>query len=379
MKKILFAATLAALFSASCTTEKPKTEKEILIEKIENHSEALLIKECWIRDPFIFLTPEGKYMLTGTAEKDNDAEFQKDPYSQGEISNDLLLWESDNLVDWKAIEPTYNTKDNPELTSYMDMKKNKWALEVLWAPELHYYNNEWVLIHCPQSVSNLATTKTLDENSEWEFHNTEAFYDKHDPSIFVDANNDAYLLWGYYKFFIQKLKSDLSDFAGEPVTLSPSDRTMGHEGSTMYKIGDKYVYVGTAWSTDNMRKGSYNLYYCTADSPTGPFGERRFMGRFLGHGTPFIDKNGNWWCTAFYNANVEPLDTTDIDTKDLSQDAQTINKMGVTIVPLEVEQLTDGDVYMKAKAPHYNVIGADEADGENLIKRDSILQTLRKK
>ena len=70
----------------------------------------------------------------------------------------------------------------------------------------------------------------------------------------------------------------------------------------MRKIGNKYVHFGTAWSTDRGRQGSYNLYYCTADKITGPYGPRKFAGRFLGHGTPFQDKDGKWWCTAFFNA-----------------------------------------------------------------------------
>jgi arylsulfatase len=128
----------------------------------------------------------------------------------------------------------------------------------------------------------------------------------------------------------------------------------------MLKIGNKYVFIGTAWSTDTGRKGSYNLYYCTSDKPTGPFSERRFLGRFLGHGTPFKDKKGNWWCTAFFNANVPPISGEGIQTRDLSENAQTINEQGTTIVPLDVKIVANGDVYMRAKDPRYAVPGPDE-------------------
>ncbi len=104
----------------------------------------------------------------------------------------------------------------------------------------------------------------------------------------------------------------------------------------MIKVGGKYVHLGTAWSTDQGRKGSYNLYYCVADKITGPYGPRKFAGRFLGHGTPFQDKDGKWWCTAFFNANVPPLPREGIETRDLGDNAQTINEQGVTIVPLDV-------------------------------------------
>jgi len=112
--------------------------------------------------------------------------------------------------------------------------------------------------------------------------------------------------------------------------------------------------------TDKSRKGSYNLYYCTSDSVMGPYGERRFVGRFLGHGTPFCDKSGQWWCTAFFNANVPPIDDTDIRNRDLSENALTINQQGTTIVPLEVKILPDGDVYIRAIDERYAYPGPDE-------------------
>jgi arylsulfatase len=193
---------------------------------------------------------------------------------------------------------------------------------------------------------------------------------KHDPSLFRDGET-WYLLWGNTQ--LAPLSDDFSRFTAGPIRIDPAGNRpdprrngatlsrIGHEGATMRKIGDKYVHFGTAWSTDQMRKGSYNLYYCTADKITGPYGPRRFAGRFLGHGTPFQRRDGKWWCTAFFNANVPPLPRTDIETRDLSQDAQTINQRGATIVPLDVRILPDGDIYIRAKDPAYAMPGPDEA------------------
>ena len=108
----------------------------------------------------------------------------------------------------------------------------------------------------------------------------------------------------------------------------------------MRKLGGQYVLFGTGWSTGKMRRGSYNLYYAVANRITGPYGERRFAGRFLGHGTPFQDREGRWWCTAFFNANVPPLTREQARRRDLSETAQTINPQGVTLVPLTIALLT---------------------------------------
>ena len=84
------------------------------------------------------------------------------------------------------------------------------------------------------------------------------------------------------------------------------------------------------------------------------------LGVFLGHGTPFQDKAGRWWCTAFYNANVPPLNRDQLRTADMSDNAYTINPQGVTLVPLDVKLLEDGAVYIRAKAPDYAIPGKEE-------------------
>jgi arylsulfatase len=105
--------------------------------------------------------------------------------------------------------------------------------------------------------------------------------------------------------------------------------------------------------------GPNNLYYCTADKVTGPYDERKFAGRFLGHGTTFRDKSGRWWCTAFYNANVPPITRREINTKDLSDNAYTINRQGLTLVPMEIGSV-DGEITVCAKDPAYATPGPEE-------------------
>jgi arylsulfatase len=182
-------------------------------------------------------------------------------------------------------------------------------------------------------------------------------FNKHDPSLFQDDDGSLWLTWG--NRMLAPMKRDLSGFLAEPIEIEPSNRKIGHEGTLIKKFGSKYVLFGTGWSTDKGRKGNYNLYYCTADKITGPYSERRFCGRFLGHGFPFQDHNGKWWCTAFYNGNIPPVSREDLK-KDLPDTAYTINKMGTTIVPLEIEIDDEGDVFIRAVDPDYAVPGPEE-------------------
>ena len=183
---------------------------------------------------------------------------------------------------------------------------------------------------------------------------------RHDPSLFKDDDGSWWLIWGATQ--IAKLKPDFSDFASEPVTIGPSGdmKKMGHEGCLIMKIEGKYVLFGTGWSTGIGRRGTYNLYYATADKITGPYSERKFVGRFLGHGTPFKTKDGNWWCTAFYNGNVPPLNKEGIEDKNLIFTAASINQRGTTIVPLHLYTNTDGELIIRAKDSAYATPGPDE-------------------
>jgi arylsulfatase len=276
----------------------------------------------------------------------------------------MQAWRSKDLASWESLGTPFSLKDGIWFTAKSADFKNKpesqWRL---WAPELHEIDGRWAIVQTspsPVRGSNLTFTKDLKLQGPFSNPMGEKIGHRHDPSLFKDDDGSWWLIWGATE--IAKLKNAFSDFDGPSVAIAPSgDMTkIGHEGCLMRKIGGKYVLFGTGWSTQQPRKGSYNLYYATADKITGPYSERKFAGRFLGHGTPFQDKGGRWWCTAFYNANVPPLSTTDIASRDLSETAQTINRQGVTLVPLEAEVDKSGEVCIRAKDPAYATPGPDE-------------------
>jgi arylsulfatase len=330
---------------------------------LKTHDRALHIRDDWIRDPYIILGPDDFYYLTGTTPNPRDARAQSDPYNRGLgrdsiVGTAVQVWKSKDLIEWEYLGAPFTLERD---------SRHKPPGDRLWAPEIHWLGNRWALVHCPGAKANLALTQGPALQGPWSKPLGERLGNKHDPSLFRDGNV-WWLLWG--NTYIAPLKGDFTDFAANPVRIDPAgSRTnalgevksvIGHEGATMRKIGNRYVCFGTAWSTDQMRKGSYNLYYCTSDEITGPYGPRRFVGRFLGHGTPFQTRDGKWWCTAFFNANVPPLARENIEKRDLSEDAQTINQRGTTIVPLEVKILADGDVYIRAKDPAHATPGPDE-------------------
>ncbi len=79
----------------------------------------------------------------------------------------------------------------------------------------------------------------------------------------------------------------------------------------------------------------------------------------MGHGTIFKDKEGRWWCTAFYNAGKPTLTPEQMQIRDVSDAAYTLNRHGLTIVPMDL-RIVDGDVVVRPKDSAYAKPGPEE-------------------
>ena len=383
LHKVLFVETpkqaaKADQFEKIAFVEKPTDRKpgpvmstETIRAGLKSHDKALFIKAGWIRDPYIMLGPDGYFYLTGTQPNEGDPREAKNPYNIGLgdesiVGNQVRVYRSQDLIEWESLGVVF-TQDDFFKRQTDGKKRNK--DEKIWAPELHWMGDRWALVHCPKQVSSLALTSGKELKGPWTHPMKGGMGERHDPSLFQDDDNSVWLLSG--NTVVEPLSKDLSSYLAKGVRIDPSGSRLGpngesinrigHEGATMMKVDGKYVHLGTAWSTDKGRKGSYNLYYSVAEKMTGPFGPRQFAGRFLGHGTPFRDKDGKWWCTAFFNANVPPLPQDGIEKRYIGDDAHTINEQGVTIVPLDVRTLSNGEVIILAKDPAYATPGPDES------------------
>ena len=362
MKRSAFLLVLLTTQAAVCLAAM---DEDLIRKGLQTHDCALHIKDGWMRDPYIVLAPDGYYYLTGTTPLPEDERQTTDKYNTGLgpqsiVGYQMQLWRSPDLIHWEYLGAPYSLRDGiwPQARPqrFEQVPRSEWRL---WAPELHPIDNRWVIVHTSPSPARGANLSVTQGNViEGPFTNPmgAAIARRHDPSLFIDDDRTIWIIWGATQ--IAPLKPDLSALTGQATNIGPANRKMGHEGCLIRKIGPKYVLFGTGWSTDKMRHGTYNLYYCTADQVTGPYGPRQFAGRYLGHGTPFQDKQNRWWCTAFFNANVPPLTRDETRTRDMSDNAYTINPQGVTIVPLDVRP--DGAIHIRAKDPDYAHPGPEE-------------------
>jgi len=347
-RKLSFLKLFLCLSMLPMMSSAQKESDHNLQRALERHDKAVRVFGGTMRDPFVTLAPDGYYYLACTRP------LKTFPNSLP----GMQFFRSKDLVIWEKLSPIWEAKDSEYGRELMDAAAKRNTHAGIWAPEVHFIDGRWVVVNTSNMrMANILVTKGTDLTGPYTepmglnvgFHR--------DPTIFVDDDGTKWMLTDAVE--IHKLKPDFSDFDGFRKLIGPSDRILGHEGVFVTKIGSKYVMFGTGWSTDNMRRGTYNLYYCVADQVTGPYGPRQFAGRYLGHGNLFQDKKGRWWCTAFYNADHPTLTPEEAATTDMSNSAYTINKGGLTLVPMEVYE-KNGQVVVRAKDEAYRYPGEDE-------------------
>ena len=118
-----------------------------------------------------------------------------------------------------------------------------------------------------------AIGKPLFENGSW---------DHIDPTVLIDDDGQAWLMWGNPQCYYLKLNRDMISYSGELGRLDMTEEAFGGPMMSQREKGKKYKdsYVEGPWLTKS--NGTYQLLYAaggvpehisysTASSPTGPW------------------------------------------------------------------------------------------------------------
>lgn len=341
----------------------PRYKKTFVMEAIGDYNDGT----AYMRDPYV-MTKDDTYYLTYTAGGD-----------------EVPIYTSSDMLNWTLLNDTYEMSNLSYYDDFVTDGIDESDFKV-WAPEIHYLESisKWCMVHTTNQTRAMIA---LCDNASFAPNDTTfpqgiTLGSQHDPSIFVE-NDDIWLTMRCADI-IEFSNNELTTFVNETrdgdnklsgtytslsVDSSTNDGYMGHEGTQIVKIGDRYVWFATAWSGEKgaSQKGTYNLYYATSTSlggNSGKYGDRRFAGRCLGHGTIFQDLKGNWWCTAFKNGTaVLPEDIAELVPADTEQ-SWSINENGFTLVPINVHIDEEDDVVITAMDPYYAVPGAEETQTE---------------
>ncbi len=188
MKFFLSALPLLALTATLCagpTTNlpagvAPAMSRSEVEAGLKSHDRALYIKQGWIRDPYITVGPDKLYYLTGTTPNEGDPREQGEPYNTGLGRESIVgaavrVWRSKDLIDWEYLGAPFTLAQNSIA---------KPPEKLVWAPELHWTGDRWMLIHCPAPKANFALSAGPKLKGPW----THPLGGKHDPSLFKDGD-----------------------------------------------------------------------------------------------------------------------------------------------------------------------------------------------
>ena len=132
-------------------------DRKVIEKGLKTHDRALHIKDGWMRDPYIILAPDGYYYLTGTTPLPNGPRRIDHTYNTGLgrtsiVGYRMSLWRSPDLIHWEDLGTPYSLKDGiwyqQQPDRFNEVDESNWRL---WAPELHFFDGKWVIVHTSPS------------------------------------------------------------------------------------------------------------------------------------------------------------------------------------------------------------------------------------
>ena len=194
------------------------------------------------------------------------------------------------MQEWRV----YSTKDMVNWTDHgspLALESFSWADDRAWASQTVERDGKFYWYICahsklsggmaigvavgdtPVGPFRDAIGKPLFENGSW---------DHIDPTVFIDDDGQAWLMWGTPQCYYLKLNRDMISYSGELGRLDMTEEAFGGPMMNKREKGKKYKdsYVEGPWLTK--RNGVYQLLYAaggvpehisysTAPHPTGPW------------------------------------------------------------------------------------------------------------
>lgn len=276
--KLITTCALAFLAMLSCGADEPvpsgTPDKESPTE--------VLSTTLPIADPYILLY-DGTYYAYGTS-----------------IGNGFEVYYSDDLEYWKRS------------SSLALDEKDSYGDHNFWAPEVYYIEKEkkFYLFYSAEEHIYVATSDSPLGPFKQDVQKPIREEGSIDTSVFFDDDGKAYLYFVRFNdgnvIWCAELKDNLKEIKEETLTqcfaaTEPWELILPKvvEGPSAIKQDGKYylMYSGNGYTSQD-----YAIGFAVADSPFGPWKKydknpilHKYKGLVgVGHGAPFIDKEGHW-------------------------------------------------------------------------------------
>ncbi len=269
---------------------------------MEKMTQDPIIKGEWA-DPFILKDGEDYYLYPT---KDSD----------GWVYEKFHVFHSKNLIDW----------DGPYLA--LDLNDVTWAKTKAWAPGINKYNGKYYMYFSAEAQIGVAVSDSplgpfVDILGKPLLAKDEYACQSIDADLFIDDDNQPYLLWGQGKLWIVPLEEDMVTFKTEPVLLSDQlyknagkdpkvfDNSVYNEGPHLQKVNETYLLT---WSNYDTRDPKYQICFATSKNIYGPYENPKDnrvtqpSETFLGTGhASMTEYKGDWYLV--YHRLIDPTRT----------------------------------------------------------------------
>ena len=207
------------------------------------------------------------------------------------------------MQEWRV----YSTEDMVNWTDHgspLALESFSWADDRAWASQCVERNGKFYWYICAHSklTNGMAIGVAVGDTPTGPFRDAigkplfdNGSWDHIDPTVFIDDDGQAWLMWGNPQCYYLKLNEDMVSYQGELGLLDMTEEAFGGPMMSKREKGKQYKdsYVEGPWLTK--RNGTYQLLYAaggvpehisysTASSPAGPW-------KYAGEIMPLCDTN----------------------------------------------------------------------------------------
>ena len=207
-------------------------------------------------------------------------------YTGHDEDNADFFW----MQEWRI----YSTEDMVNWTDHgspLALESFSWADDRAWASQCIERNGKFYWYICAHSKisGGMAIGVAVGDTPVGPFHDAigkplfeNGSWDHIDPTVMIDDDGQAWLMWGNPQCYYLKLNEDMISYSGELGRLDMTEEAFGGPMMSKREPGKQYKdsYVEGPWLTK--RNGTYQLLYAaggvpehisysTASHPTGPW------------------------------------------------------------------------------------------------------------